>query len=189
LLSVCVFETVCLGFPLCIFISTVVSPVVSFRRSICSSCFYTRLISSSLNSEFAPASSGCDKYSKHSHVTYRKQAEHIKRHYPKDRVLNYRIRHFFLSKNMSTYTNSSNSRPWTGQSSHIPMTSRSRPATSTRPRTSQSRPSTMRPVTSASSRQESNFIIAIIEGRGVSREIGMACLDKDTGRVVLVQVL
>lgn len=31
-------------------------------------------------------------------------------------------------------------------------------------------------------------MIAIFEGRGIAREVGMAALDKETGRVVLVQV-
>ncbi|KAI0028854.1 muts domain V-domain-containing protein [Vararia minispora EC-137] len=53
----------------------------------------------------------------------------------------------------------------------------------------QSRPGTaVRPFTSASSRYEVSFVIALIESRGIGREVGMACLDKDTGRVVLVQV-
>ena len=30
--------------------------------------------------------------------------------------------------------------------------------------------------------------MAVLEGRGVSREVGIAALDKDTGKVVLVQV-
>ena len=30
--------------------------------------------------------------------------------------------------------------------------------------------------------------MAVIEGRGVGKEIGIAALDKDTGRVALVQV-
>ena len=32
-------------------------------------------------------------------------------------------------------------------------------------------------------------MIALLEGRGVSREVGIAALDKDTGKVVLVQVI
>ena len=32
-------------------------------------------------------------------------------------------------------------------------------------------------------------MIALLEGRGVSREVGIAALDKDTGKVMLVQVI
>ncbi|KAA1468307.1 hypothetical protein DENSPDRAFT_771670 [Dentipellis sp. KUC8613] len=67
------------------------------------------------------------------------------------------------------------SRPWTA-------------ASHSRPRTTQSRPGTARPITAASSRHEGSYVIAIIEGRGVAREIGMAALDKDIGRVVLIQL-
>jgi DNA mismatch repair protein MSH4 len=31
-------------------------------------------------------------------------------------------------------------------------------------------------------------VIALIEGRGIAREVGMAALDRDTGRVIIVQV-
>ena len=31
-------------------------------------------------------------------------------------------------------------------------------------------------------------MIALLEGRGVAREVGMAALDRDTGKVMLVQV-
>lgn len=62
-------------------------------------------------------------------------------------------------------------RPWTGQSSRA-----------------YSRPQTARPQTATSVRQESSFVIALIEGRGAGREVGMAALDKDTGRVNLIQV-
>ena len=72
---------------------------------------------------------------------------------------------------------------------HTARPSSSRPATAlSRPWTSHSRPNTARPQTAASSRHESNYLIAIIEGRGVGREVGMAALDKDTGRVALIQV-
>jgi DNA mismatch repair protein MSH4 len=68
-------------------------------------------------------------------------------------------------------------RPRTGQS----MTAR--------PWTAQSRPATGRPTTAASTiRHEASYVVALLEGRGVSREIGMAALDKDTGICVLVQV-
>ena len=68
-----------------------------------------------------------------------------------------------------------------------PSTSRSATALS-RPRTSLSRPNTGRPQTAASLRHDSSHIVAVIEGRGVGREVGIAALDKDTGRVSLVQV-
>ncbi|GBE78596.1 MutS protein homolog 4 [Sparassis crispa] len=54
--------------------------------------------------------------------------------------------------------------------------------------TAQSRPTTARPQTAASSRHESSYIVALVEGRGVAREVGMAALDKDTGRVTLIQL-
>jgi hypothetical protein len=44
-------------------------------------------------------------------------------------------------------------------------------------------------MTSASTRYEGTYVIALLEGRGVARELGMAALDKDTGKVILVQVL
>ena len=55
--------------------------------------------------------------------------------------------------------------------------------------TNQSRPTTARPQTSASTRHEGSYVIALLEGRGVSREVGIAALDKDTGKVMLVQVI
>ncbi|KZV60596.1 hypothetical protein PENSPDRAFT_336351 [Peniophora sp. CONT] len=83
-------------------------------------------------------------------------------------------------------------RPYTGQSSSKrPFTGGSRPWTgrsSTRPYTSGSRPATGRPTTATSTRHESSYVIAVLEGRGVAREVGIACLEKDTGRVALVQV-
>lgn len=58
-----------------------------------------------------------------------------------------------------------------------------------RPRTGQStRPPTARPLTAASSRHEGSFVVAVLEGRGVGREVGIAALDKDTGQVDLIQV-
>ncbi|KIJ98256.1 hypothetical protein K443DRAFT_104257 [Laccaria amethystina LaAM-08-1] len=57
-----------------------------------------------------------------------------------------------------------------------------------RPWTSQSRPTTARPQTAASTKHEGSYVIALLEGRGVSREVGIAALDKDTGKVMLVQV-
>lgn len=35
---------------------------------------------------------------------------------------------------------------------------------------------------------EANYIIALIESRGIAHEVGMAALDKETGRVMLIQV-
>lgn len=66
-------------------------------------------------------------------------------------------------------------RPRTGQST-------------TRPWTAQSRPPTGRPTTAASTRHEASYVVALLEGRGVSREVGMAALDRDTGMCILVQV-
>ena len=68
--------------------------------------------------------------------------------------------------------------------------SSSRPATAlSRPWTSHSRPNTARPQTAASSRHDpGNYLVAVIEGRGVGREVGIAALDKDTGRVAVIQV-
>lgn len=57
-----------------------------------------------------------------------------------------------------------------------------------RPRTAQSRPATGRPQTAASSRHESSYVVAVLEGRGVAREVGIVALEKDTGRVSLIQV-
>lgn len=39
-----------------------------------------------------------------------------------------------------------------------------------------------------SSRHENSHILAIIEGRGVGREVGIAALDRETARVNLIQV-
>ncbi|KAL1749149.1 muts domain V-domain-containing protein [Schizophyllum fasciatum] len=81
------------------------------------------------------------------------------------------------------YTGSN--RPWTGQSTS------GRPTTGQgRPWTGQTRPGTGRPgtATSAYVRHEASYIVAVLEGRGVSREVGMAALEKDTGQVVLVQI-
>ncbi|KAJ3921483.1 muts domain V-domain-containing protein [Lentinula edodes] len=70
-----------------------------------------------------------------------------------------------------------------------PTTGQNQPRTAqSRPWTGQSRVSTARPQTSASTRHEGNFVIAVLEGRGVGREVGLAALDKDIGRVVLVQL-
>ncbi|KAJ3889342.1 muts domain V-domain-containing protein [Lentinula edodes] len=70
-----------------------------------------------------------------------------------------------------------------------PTTGQNQPRTAqSRPWTGQSRVSTARPQTSASTRHEGSFVIAVLEGRGVGREVGLAALDKDIGRVVLVQL-
>jgi len=50
------------------------------------------------------------------------------------------------------------------------------------------RPTSARPQTAASSRPEGNSIVALLEGRGISREIGMATLNPETGRVTIIQV-
>lgn len=73
-------------------------------------------------------------------------------------------------------------RPWTGQSHTTSFT---------RLRTGQSCPGTAQaPTTAATSHYEAqpNFTIAVLEGRGIAREVGMAALDRDTGRVMLIQV-
>jgi len=57
------------------------------------------------------------------------------------------------------------------------------------PWTAQSRPTTARPQTAVSIVHEGSYVIALLEGRGVSREVGIAALDKDTGKVMLVQVI
>lgn len=60
---------------------------------------------------------------------------------------------------------------------------------SARPRTAQSRPGTARVATAASSRVgEGNFVIAVLESRGIGREVGVAALDRNTGTVDLIQV-
>ncbi|CAK5271911.1 unnamed protein product, partial [Mycena citricolor] len=98
-------------------------------------------------------------------------------------------------------------------SSNPPTASDSRPLTSARPTTAQSRagtyasrpttrpgtgrpgtgrPGTARPTTAASAiggdSHKSSHVIALLEGRGVAREVGIAALDRDTGRVMLVQL-
>lgn len=59
---------------------------------------------------------------------------------------------------------------------------------SARPWTAQSRPTTARPTTAASTRHEASYAVALLEGRGVSREVGLAALDRDTGICILVQI-
>ncbi|KAF8192659.1 muts domain V-domain-containing protein [Mycena galopus ATCC 62051] len=87
---------------------------------------------------------------------------------------------------------SSNRRFFRGASR--PTTAQSRPDTSrptsgqSRPWTAQTRPGTARPTTAPSVRQDGSYVIALLEGRGVAREVGMAALDRETGRVMLVQL-
>ncbi|KAG1765207.1 muts domain V-domain-containing protein [Suillus occidentalis] len=75
----------------------------------------------------------------------------------------------------STRPESGQSRPYTRQTS------------ASRPWTAQSRPGTARPQTAASTMHDASFVIALIESRGMAHEVGMAALDKDTGRVMLIQ--
>jgi hypothetical protein len=79
-------------------------------------------------------------------------------------------------------TNTTTRRPWTAQSRSYSM------GNNNRQWTAQSRPTTARPQTAASVRHEGSYVVALLEGRGVSREVGIAALDKDTGKVMLVQV-
>jgi hypothetical protein len=66
-------------------------------------------------------------------------------------------------------------RPWTARSSGHPTIP-------------QSRPGTARPQTAASTKRDASYVLAVLEGRGVGKEVGIAALDKDTGRVNLIQV-
>ena len=79
-------------------------------------------------------------------------------------------------------TSTNTNRLWTGNSAPLSTNARSRPWTG------HSRPTTARPQTAASIRNEGSYVIAVLEGRGVSREVGIAALDRDTGHVMLVQV-
>jgi DNA mismatch repair protein MSH4 len=68
-----------------------------------------------------------------------------------------------------------------------------RPTTTRRPftvqsRAGQSRPTTARVQTATSVHHQSSHVVAIFESRGVGHEVGIAALEKDTGRVILVQV-
>jgi DNA mismatch repair protein MSH4 len=93
----------------------------------------------------------------------------------------------YLARQHSSCSTYGMSKPRTAQS----WTTRSvsRPTTSlTRPGTTQSRPITARPQTAASTRYESSWITAVFEGRGITREVGLAALDRETGKVALVQV-
>lgn len=53
-------------------------------------------------------------------------------------------------------------------------------------RTTQSRPVTARVNTAQP--HEAGFVISVMEGRGVARQVGLATLNKETGRVFLAQV-
>lgn len=79
------------------------------------------------------------------------------------------------------YSHSDNTRSWTGQSHST--------TSSTHPRTGQSRPGTARAAATSHYEAQPSFIIALLEGRSIAREVGMAALDRDTGRVMLIQVL
>ncbi|KAI0307402.1 muts domain V-domain-containing protein [Multifurca ochricompacta] len=71
-------------------------------------------------------------------------------------------------------------RPWTGKS---------RTTSVTHPHTGHSRPCTAQaPNTAATSRCETDFVVALLESRGIAREVGIAALDRDTGRVMLIQL-
>ncbi|KDQ19146.1 hypothetical protein BOTBODRAFT_485037 [Botryobasidium botryosum FD-172 SS1] len=62
----------------------------------------------------------------------------------------------------------------------------SRPTTG-RPHTA--RPPSARPTTAASNMHtRGSYIAAVLEGRGVAREVGIAAFDKDTGKVVVLQL-
>lgn len=84
---------------------------------------------------------------------------------------------FYMSSRPTT------NRTWTGQSRPYSTGGQSRPWTA-----QSARPTTARPQTAASVRHECSFVVAVLEGRGISREVGIAALDRDTGKVILVQV-
>jgi DNA mismatch repair protein MSH4 len=77
-------------------------------------------------------------------------------------------------------TRNATSHPWTSQSQFY--------STDKCPLIAPSRPTTARPQTATSVRYEGSYVAAVLECRGVFTEIGIATLDKDTGKVVLVQV-
>ena len=81
---------------------------------------------------------------------------------------------------MASRPTTNTTRPWTSQSRSY--------STEQRPWTAQSRPTTARPQTATSVRHEGSYVVSVLEGRGISREVGIAALDKDTGKVMLVQV-
>ncbi|KAG9045604.1 MutS protein msh4 [Tulasnella sp. UAMH 9824] len=54
-----------------------------------------------------------------------------------------------------------------------------------------SRPPSARPPTAASNRETGStgdWVVSVIEGRGVSREVGIAALDRETGNAILIQL-
>ncbi|KAI6043781.1 muts domain V-domain-containing protein [Pisolithus marmoratus] len=77
----------------------------------------------------------------------------------------------------------STARPFTGQNRSTSVFRT--PTTQSRPGT---RASTGRPRTAASSKHEASYVVAIFESRGIAHEVGMVAMDRDTGRVVLVQL-
>ncbi|KAJ7785122.1 hypothetical protein DFH07DRAFT_763733 [Mycena maculata] len=102
--------------------------------------------------------------------------------------------HQMLNRPSSNRQPSRGARPSSRPFMLRPTTAQSRPDTSrpttgqTRPWTAQTRPGTARPMTSASARPEGSYVIALLEGRGVVCEVGVAALDKETGRTMLVQM-
>ncbi|KAG8914378.1 MutS protein msh4, partial [Tulasnella sp. 408] len=53
------------------------------------------------------------------------------------------------------------------------------------------RPPSARPPTAASNREAGftgDWVVSVIEGRGVSREVGIAALDRETGNAILIQL-
>ncbi|THH10745.1 hypothetical protein EW145_g1106 [Phellinidium pouzarii] len=48
--------------------------------------------------------------------------------------------------------------------------------------------SIVHPLMAASLRHEGSFVVAVLEGQGIGHEVGIAALDKDTGRVSLIQL-
>ncbi|KAH7910010.1 muts domain V-domain-containing protein [Hygrophoropsis aurantiaca] len=78
---------------------------------------------------------------------------------------------------------SGTARPWTAQSrsgTARPWTAQSRPGTA--------RQGTARPQTAVSTRHEATYVVSLLESRGSAHEVGMAALDKETGRVMFVQL-
>ncbi|KAF9235861.1 DNA mismatch repair protein MutS [Melanogaster broomeanus] len=63
------------------------------------------------------------------------------------------------------------------------MSSKSRPLTGQSRPTSTARPGTARPQTEASTRHDGSYVISLIESRGTAHEVGIAAMDKDTGRL------
>ncbi|KAF8555921.1 hypothetical protein OG21DRAFT_1460258, partial [Imleria badia] len=75
------------------------------------------------------------------------------------------------SRPLGSMQSHNTTRPWTAQS-----------------RSGTTRPGTARPQTAASTRHEGSYVIALLESRGVAHEVGIAAMDRDTGRVMLVQL-